>query len=130
MRMRATCEAKRPSVCPLASTTYHLRTISPCLGKYVDIGTLPDLKKGCERKPLVDSPDEDARTIRRATTLLPKSLIYRTLRAIVNALFVTVGRKRGVRGVKNRYQSLAALRGWDSRWIPPILTAARLGSQR
>src|SRR5215467_6299486 len=74
MRMRATCEAKRPSVCPLASTTYHLRTISPCLGKYVDIGNLPDLKKGCERKPLVDSPDEDARTIRRATTLLPKSL--------------------------------------------------------
>src|SRR5215831_16636694 len=93
IRMRATCEARRPSVCPLASTTYHLRTISPCLGKYVDIGTLPDLKKGCERKPLVDSPDEDARTIRRATTLLPKSLIYRTLRAIVNALFGTMWRE-------------------------------------
>src|ERR1700758_5003438 len=53
IRMLATCEAKRPSVCPFASTTYHLRTISPCLGKYVDIGTLPDLKKGCERKPLL-----------------------------------------------------------------------------
>src|SRR5579862_8637496 len=71
MRMRATCEARRPSVCPLASTTYHLRTISPSLGKYVDIGTLPDLKKAAKEKPLVDSPDEDARTIRRATTLLP-----------------------------------------------------------
>src|SRR5579862_3509670 len=37
MRMRATCEARRPSVCPSASTTYHLRTISPSLGKYVDM---------------------------------------------------------------------------------------------
>src|SRR6476659_11422346 len=60
MRMRATCEARRPSVCPLASTTYHLRTISPSLGKYVDIGTLPDLKKAAKENrsliPLTRTP--------------------------------------------------------------------------
>jgi len=47
---------------------------------------LSQIEKGCERKPLVDSPDEDARTIRRATTLLLKTLMYRTQLAIVNAL--------------------------------------------
>ena len=31
--MLATRVARRPSVCPAASTTYHLRAISPCLGK-------------------------------------------------------------------------------------------------
>src|SRR5205807_171790 len=60
MRMRATCEARRPSVCPLASTTYHLRTISPCLGKYVDIGTLPRFEKAANENrsliPLTRTP--------------------------------------------------------------------------
>src|SRR5215470_6020747 len=60
IRMRATCEARRPSVCSAASTTYHLRTISPCLGKYVDIGTLPDLKKAAKENrsliPLTRTP--------------------------------------------------------------------------
>src|SRR5438105_7217243 len=35
--MLATRLASRPSVCPLASTTNHLRVISPALWKYVDI---------------------------------------------------------------------------------------------
>src|SRR5438445_8380762 len=36
-RTRATRAARRPRVCPEASTTYHLRAISPALGKWVDI---------------------------------------------------------------------------------------------
>jgi len=51
---------------------------------------LSQIEKGCERKPLVDSPDEDARTIRRATTLLLKTLMYRTSSAIVNAVLLTL----------------------------------------
>ena len=36
--------ARRPSVCPLASTTYHLRLISLPLGINVDISLLPSKK--------------------------------------------------------------------------------------
>src|SRR5277367_188569 len=51
IRMRATCEARRPSVCPEASTTYHLGTNSPALGKYIDMQTLSQkIKK--QRRPL------------------------------------------------------------------------------
>src|SRR5438093_9019369 len=50
MRMRATCEARRPRALPDASTTYHLRAISPALGKYVDM--LISQKMKTERRPL------------------------------------------------------------------------------
>src|SRR5688572_29002369 len=46
-RMRATSVASRPTVCPAASTTYHLRFSarpSP-LGKYVDIGKSLNFKR-------------------------------------------------------------------------------------
>src|SRR5215469_13183259 len=43
-RMRATRVASRPSVCPAASTTYHLRAISCPLGKRVDMLQTPENK--------------------------------------------------------------------------------------
>src|SRR5690242_7706924 len=50
IRMRATCEATRPRALPEASTTYHLRAISPALGKYVDMLISQNMKT--ERRPL------------------------------------------------------------------------------
>src|SRR5262252_8457291 len=46
--MRATRDASRPRVWPDASTTNHLRAISP-LGKYVDIVNSPEFRKSRER---------------------------------------------------------------------------------
>src|SRR5215831_3542276 len=53
IRMRATCDASRPSAWPEASTTYHLRATSPALGKYVDILLSQNMKT--ERRPLIST---------------------------------------------------------------------------
>src|ERR1051326_3417543 len=51
IRMRATCEATRPRALPEASTTYHMRAISPALGKYVDM-LISQKNMKTERRPL------------------------------------------------------------------------------
>src|SRR6266496_641811 len=51
IKMRAICEATRPRALPEASTTYHLRAISPALGKYVDM-LISQKNMKTERRPL------------------------------------------------------------------------------
>src|SRR5437870_11763231 len=52
IKMRAICEATRPRALPEASTTYHLRAISPALGKYVDMLISQKKNMKTERRPL------------------------------------------------------------------------------
>src|ERR1700761_8382559 len=71
LRMRATRLATRPNVWPEASTTYHLRAISP-LGKYVDILQSPRCVKTA-KEPLSSVALKAQRTSRRADAELPKN---------------------------------------------------------
>src|SRR6266700_6437452 len=63
IKMRAICEATRPRALPEASTTYHLRAISPALGKYVDM-LISQKNMKTERRPLSTHENHSSLRIR------------------------------------------------------------------
>src|SRR6476661_3884663 len=76
IKMRATCDATRPRARPEASTTYHLRAISPALGKYVDM--LISQKMKTERRPLSIPGTIPIKAIYRGSRIqAPKAQGYR-----------------------------------------------------
>ncbi len=90
--MRATCDASRPRTCPEASTTYHLRAISPALGKYAQfpplwgnrLTLLISQKNENRRRPLSTHQSAEGAWLSGGQPQLPKTLRYRRKCCIVN----------------------------------------------